>query len=307
MLEIKYVLAAKRESKRIDFKARFDTQAAGEWCEMIKDIVAIANSGGGAILFGTDNKGKATGEDVSGVLALDPAVVTDKIHSYTETQFGDFEIIEGHKGKKSVAALIVGATNIPIVFTKAGTYSVEGGRQKTAFAKGTVYFRHGAKSEPASRDDIAEVIERRLAEVRKQWIGGVRKVIESPTGSRVSVLPPEIHPSDDPNAVPIRIVDDADASAQAFRLLDIDKTHPYRQKELIDEVKKRLPKDARFNSFDVQVLRKVHPVLETPAYSHQPRFGSRQFSKRAVEWIASHHKDDPTFFDRARDRYRERH
>ncbi len=172
MIGIKDVLAAKRESKRIDFKERFDTQAAGEWCEIIKDIVAMANSGGGAILFGADNKGRATGEDVSGVVSLDPAIVTDKVHSYTETQFGDFEIIEGHKGKKSVAAIIVGATAIPIVFTKAGTYAVEGGRQKAAFAKGTVYFRHGAKSEPASRDDLAEVIERRLAEVRKEWIGG---------------------------------------------------------------------------------------------------------------------------------------
>lgn len=168
MIELKYVLAAKRESKRIDFKERFDTQATADWCEIIKDIVAMSNSGGGAILFGADNKGRPTGEDVSGILRLDPAVVTDKIHSYTETQFGNFEFVEGHKAKKPVAALLVGATTIPMVFTKAGTYPVEGGRQKTAFAKGTVYFRHGAKSEPAARDDLADVIERRLAEVRKQ-------------------------------------------------------------------------------------------------------------------------------------------
>lgn len=136
-------------------------------------------------------------------------------------------------------------------------------------------------------------------------IGGVRKVIESPSGSRVAVLPPEIHPSDDPRAVPIRIVDDE--SAQVFRLLDIDKTHPYRQKELIDEVRERLPKNTRFNQFDVQVLRKVHPALETPVYSHQPRFGSRQYSKRAVDWIVSHYNDDPILFDKARDQYRRRH
>jgi hypothetical protein len=302
VIEIRYVLAAKRESKRIDFKERFDTQAGGEWCEIIKDIIAIANSGGGAILFGADNRGKPTGENVSAVLALDPAVVTDKIHSYTETQFADFEITEAHKAKRVVAALVVGAATIPIVFTRAGTYPVEGGRQKTAFAKGTVYFRHGAKSEPASRDDLADAIERRLSEVRKQWIGGVRKVIESPAGSRVAVLPPEIRPSDDPSAVPIRIVDDE--SAQAFRLLDIDKTHPYRQKELLDEVRKKLPKNASFNQFDVLVLRKVHPILETPAYSHQPRFGSRQYSKRAVDWITSHYRSDRALFTRARNQYR---
>lgn len=40
-------LKAKRESKHVDFKSSFDEESPGEWCELVKDIVAMANSGGG--------------------------------------------------------------------------------------------------------------------------------------------------------------------------------------------------------------------------------------------------------------------
>jgi hypothetical protein len=45
--------AARRESKRVDFKKSFDIASTGEWCEMIKDIVTMANSGSGAIVVGS--------------------------------------------------------------------------------------------------------------------------------------------------------------------------------------------------------------------------------------------------------------
>lgn len=41
------VLAAKRESKHVEFKESFDPTASADWCELIKDVVAIGNSGGG--------------------------------------------------------------------------------------------------------------------------------------------------------------------------------------------------------------------------------------------------------------------
>lgn len=49
---IRKALATKRESKHVEFKQTFNPSLPGEWCELIKDIVAIANSGGGIIVFG---------------------------------------------------------------------------------------------------------------------------------------------------------------------------------------------------------------------------------------------------------------
>jgi predicted HTH transcriptional regulator len=43
---------ARRESKYVDFKASADLAVHGDCCELVKDIVAMANAGGGVILLG---------------------------------------------------------------------------------------------------------------------------------------------------------------------------------------------------------------------------------------------------------------
>ena len=54
---IRRALIACRESKFIEFKEAFDVSSARDWCELTKDIVALANTGGGVILIGLDNRG----------------------------------------------------------------------------------------------------------------------------------------------------------------------------------------------------------------------------------------------------------
>ena len=49
---ISKALNAKRESKYIEFKSEFNPDSPQDWCEIIKDIVALANTGGGVIIFG---------------------------------------------------------------------------------------------------------------------------------------------------------------------------------------------------------------------------------------------------------------
>jgi predicted HTH transcriptional regulator len=52
---------AARESTRVEFKEQLDPADGGDWCEVIKDIVAIANSGGGSIVLGIKNDGTPSG------------------------------------------------------------------------------------------------------------------------------------------------------------------------------------------------------------------------------------------------------
>lgn len=53
-------LSVTRESKFIEFKEALDVNSARDWCEIIKDIVALANTGGGMIVLGADNRGTPT-------------------------------------------------------------------------------------------------------------------------------------------------------------------------------------------------------------------------------------------------------
>lgn len=64
---------ATRESKYLDFKRQFDTTTNEAWCEIIKDIIAMANSGGGIIVLGIEDDGTDAEMDRDPVLKLDTA------------------------------------------------------------------------------------------------------------------------------------------------------------------------------------------------------------------------------------------
>ena len=60
--------------------------------------------------------------------------------------------------------------------------------------------------------------------------------------------------SSDPTATPIRITDDP--GAPGYQLIDPDKTHPWRQKELLEELNKSLP--TKINTYDLLAVRRLH-------------------------------------------------
>lgn len=294
-------LKAKRESKLVDFKRSFDPSSAGEWCELIKDIVAMANSDGGVILVGLENGGDPSGEDVTAVLNLDHATIVDKIRRYTGCQFSEIEIQEAKKQGHKVAIFEISGVNIPMVFENVGTYEVAPKKQKTAFSRGSIYFRHGAKSEPGTTEDIRKVIERRLEAIRSEWIDGVRKVVKAPQGSTVAIFSGEVRENTEPGSMPIRLVDDPDAPG--YRLIDYDTTYPHRQTELIDVVNRMLPEGVNINSYDVLAIRRTHDIDDDARYRHTPKFGSPQYSDDFARLIVARHKENNNFLDETRDAF----
>jgi len=306
---VKRANAAKRESKYIDFKEQFDPTSDGEWCEIIKDFAAMANSGGGLVVVGLCNNGMPSGVSVAAVLSLDPATITDKMFKYTGGHYAGFEVHEGKRQRSPIAIIAIDGVSVPIVFTKPGTYLVDAvkGKQKTAFSQGTVYFRHGAKSEPATTDDLRVFIEARLEITRKGWLGNIRKVIKAPTDARVAIYRPSA--SGDAADEPARIQLTSDPSAPVYGRLSIDDTHPYRQKELIEEVNRRLAGKATINSRDILCIRVVENIDETNAkqFCEKGKYvGAPQYSQAFVEWLVERHRQDKDFFNNERLRYSER-
>lgn len=288
---------AKRESKSIEFKEKFDINQTGDWCEIIKDIVAMANSGGGYILIGVKNNGVPSGWDTTPILEIDPAQVTDKIAKYTGEQFSDFQIHEVKKEGYQLVALVIYGASVPMVFINPGTYDTGDGKQKTAFGRGTVYFRHGAKSEPGNSRDLKEFVEREIERIKKSWLGNIRKVVNAPSGYRVKVLPPEVVESESATATPIRIVDDP--TAPTYRKVNPDQTHPHRQKEVVQIVNQKLNGKKTITSYDVQCVRKVYKIdTSKPKFYYKSKFASPQYSDAFVDWIVNQYKKDQLFFDK---------
>jgi hypothetical protein len=298
---VEKALNAVKETKQIEFKREFDTTSLEQWCGIIKDVVAIANSGGGIILIGINNDGSPSGADVSSVLILDLAEIADKIYSYTNTNFSDIEILSLAKTNLQLAAFKIGPAKCPLIFIKPGTYPIPGNRQNTAFGRGTIFFRHGAKSETGDCDDLRQVLERRLREIRKEWEKGVAKVIRAPEGSSVTMLPPEVVHSTSPTATPIRIVDYP--SAPAFGLIDHNLSHPYRQIDVKNRLGEIVPALASLNHFDFQAVRKVHGIEGQEKFFYRPKFSSPQYSEEYVQWLKIHFIEDSEFFNKAKEQY----
>ena len=168
--------SSEKESRRLDFKEQFDISSAADWANVVKDIIAMANSDGGVLVFGITDDGQHSAFDKDVVLKIDPAVISDKIHAYTGENFSEFKIVELKRGHKSLAAILIAQSDTPIAFTRNGADAPVKGKQKPIFLKGTIYFRHGAKSEPGDTADIKKAIDRILNKTRKSWFEGVRKI-----------------------------------------------------------------------------------------------------------------------------------
>lgn len=301
--KIDQLAQSENESAQIDFKSEFDTDSKKDWCEILKDIVAMANTRGGIIIVGVADDGQPSGSDLSKLSRIDPAKVTDKIASYTDVQFGDIRVVTVDRSGQRFPAIVVGRAATPLIFSSPGTYAVPGDKvkQTSAFTPGIVYVRHGAKSEPGTYDDLRQFIERRvelrIKQVAKRWRKGIRKVVTAPAGHEVQVVPPHMKLVPEADANEVRLVNDD--KAPAARFLNPDATHPYRQKELIPEIAKRLGGKFKPSRHDIQCVRKVYETDNSPTFTYASKFGSRQYSAAFADWIVDQYKADPDFFTKA--------
>jgi schlafen family protein len=290
---------ATRESRTVDFKARFDPAVESECIEFVKDLVAMANSGGGVILIGIQDDGAPSRLDVSSVLRLDPAHLTDKVFRYTGEHFGGFSIREAARDGAPIAVIEVESSHELLVFTRPGNYIGDNGKQKTAFSIGGLYFRHGAKSEPCTPADVRRYTEASIETERKRWMTGIRQVVEAPRGTEVAVI--ERSRTDaEGKATRVRLTNDPDAPI--FGRLNPDDTHPYRLTALVSLLNKRLAGRANVNTHDILCVRRAYAIDQKsrPEFAYKPNYDSMHYSETFLEWLDEEQRKDATFFQTAR-------
>lgn len=95
-----------------------------------------------------------------------------------------------------------------------------------------------------------------------------------PAGGEIRIIPGELAKAVDSKALPVRLVDDP--TDPPVRALDPDKTHPFRQTELLTEVNKRL-KVAQEIAADratplPQPEQAVRPLRDRDVRAHRARF-----------------------------------
>jgi hypothetical protein len=264
-------------------------EPADDGVELVRDVAAMANSGGGVIVSPAGGN-------------VDEELLHEQLERYVEPEFEAFELHEVMRGGKAATAVVVeSVANTPLSFTRAARYRDSRGAEHVAFARGGVYFRHGARSEPATGADVRDFIRRQLDATRAQWLHNIRQVMHAPDGAEVAVVETAER---DEEGRPTLIRLTTDPHAPLYGQVDPDQSHPYRQKEVIREVNARLTV-ITVNAFDILSVRRVHGITEEsrPEFVHVPKFASPQYSDAFVDWIVAEHGRDREFFPDAKASY----
>ena len=280
---------AARDSKRVALREGFDPRSEADWIELVKDVAALANSGGGVLVLGP-----------AGTVGRDE--IDAHVTQFTTPAFHDLDVFAVERNGGPVEALVVrDVAGGPLAFAQQGAYVDPDGHEHVAFLRGGVYFRHGRKSEPATGADVHEFITRQLDATRRRWLGNIRQVMHAPDTAELALVETTER---DEEGRPTLIRLTTDPNAPLYGQLDPDRSHPYRQTEVIHELNRRLGDEA-VNQFDVLSVRRVHEISEEtkPEFVHVPKFGSPQYSDAFVDWLIERAEEDPAFFSDAKARY----
>lgn len=173
------------ESQNSDLKIKVDFNNAAEKLEFVKNIVALANSGGGELVIGKNEK-LSPGITSKEVSELDSARTDDLVRQFIKPA----QISVGHdirklRNGKFILTIKVSAAEFPIVFSKQGFDEIT---KKPIFRKGDIWTRHSTKTEPIEYEDIRKWIEAARAAGRDQLKDQLLLVSKLPAGAEIKAV-----------------------------------------------------------------------------------------------------------------------
>ena len=283
------------ETEILEYKIGFNPSEQRDWVELVKDIVAMANTDGGQIAIGLNDDGSPGTIPIGSCQSLDVTHFVDKVFKYTNIRISGLEYCIERIESSDIAVIGIKRSEFPLIFSSPGTYEIpqSNGKQKTAFSVGQFFVRHSARSDPASFDDLKSWILRKIDEVRQLWLSTIVTISEAPLGSKISVLPPEVMVSDAGSSTPINLVNDP--SAATFYAYLIDKTHPHRLKGVVQLINPQILPD-KINREHVIRFRKRNNTDSEFKYCYRLKNASPQYSDAFISYFIECYRADKDVF-----------
>jgi hypothetical protein len=190
------------EGQHQDLKLTFDLTNPKAKVELVKDLVAMANGGGGRIVFGCSETTQP-GIDEAVVRKLDSAKVSDLVATFIRPATLKFahEITSLGNGR-CLYTLTVTAPEYPIVMAKKGDWSGMNNRvDRSLFNEGDVWFRENTGVKRITFEYLRSWIDRIRQREREGVLELLNKIINVPDGAEIQIVTPSDGPIDTPNRV----------------------------------------------------------------------------------------------------------
>ncbi len=175
------------EGKSKDYKLYFEPNNAKSLTKLVKSIVAMANSGGGEIIFGRDET-QTPGIHPTIADHLDSAKVADQVDRYIEQGLihirHDFDRLEDGN---IICTIIVEPAVYPVVMRRQGTWSGAAPDDKPLFLKGDIWVRHSSKNERVSQANAKSFIDDAFKRGIDQVLSAAQIVREAGPDSAVGI------------------------------------------------------------------------------------------------------------------------
>ena len=187
------------ESKLKDYKIAFAPNDAKARVDLVKNLVAMANAGGGQIIFGR-NETETPGLDDATCTALDSARLDDFVRKYIVP--APMEIshdIQVMDNGRFVLTLTVAAARYPIVMARKGDWKgMDSRKDSSIFLKGDIWTRHSSKTERVHFEDLRQWVERAKRDERERILSRITHLANLPEGTEIQVVPSGQQPIDSP-------------------------------------------------------------------------------------------------------------
>ena len=207
---------SRAELSAVDFKEGFDASTRA-WGDLLKDILAMANSGGGIIIFGVTDDGHHSGLNSPILSILDPARVSDKVRRYSPAARIETSIHELRYRRKLFGFLRIRQSETFVVFDSNYSYKPDGSKtQRQIFGPGIVYVRRPGGNTEATQVQLYDMIERISQRRVQQFLARIDTVARLPSDMQLIARNPSSPESGfllqgDGTGFPVRITDQPDA------------------------------------------------------------------------------------------------
>ena len=175
------VPSSRSEPVNVELKREFDNSKRS-WLELLPHVVAMANTGGGTLVFGVDKDGNRTGINASLLQAFDPGNVSNKLCSFTSarvsTSYQEL-LFEGNL----FGFMEISASDRLVVFDSDGNYQSPDGKPGRAFIAGVVYTRVPGSTRAAQQADLDSLIDRLVQVKISRILARIEHVAHAPLES----------------------------------------------------------------------------------------------------------------------------